>query len=271
MPLLLLFLTLLATPAMADEIRIKGSTTIAPMMRELIVAYQARYPNQHFSLSSIGSGNGIGNLIEGKADIAMLSRRMHSRENKRSQQEGVTIRRHVIALDGLVPIVHSSNTVRNLGIRQLRDIYLNEVVHWQEVGGPNLPITAYSREAPSGSFDTWREAVLEMDEEGLNNTYVASNQEMVLAVSRDRNGIGYVGMGFVTEAVRAVPITGAKATMKTIRNGKYPVTRTLNLYTIEPSPAEVVRFMDFISGNEGQRIVQKAGFVPIRKIDLGEE
>ena len=48
------------------------------------------------------------------------------------------------------------------------------------------------------------------------------------------------------------------------RAGKYPISRKLYLYTAGEPTGEVKAYIDWILSPEGQKIVEKEGFVPLQ-------
>lgn len=246
-----------------DEIHIKGSTTIAPVMRALVVAYRQHYQDQPFAITSSGSGDGVQGLIRGTADIAMMSRAMKPAELRKCTQFGFEPTRIIIAMDGLVPIVHANNKVDNITLQQARDIYMGRITNWADLGGEQIPITPYTREGPSGSYDVWFETVLDRMDESPDNARVASSLDMVRSIAMDPKGIGYVGLGHVRRGVKKLMLEGLIATQKSVHDESYPVIRTLNLYTAGEPDLNEQLFINFVLGSEGQEIITNGGFVPI--------
>ena len=96
---------------------------------------------------------------------------------------------------------------------------------------------------------------------GVRN--VASNEVMARVVREDPGAIGYVGLGFVDSGVRTIAVDGIEVTERTVTDGTYPLSRTLNLYISEDAPERVWRFLQFVLSPEGRGIVEESGFVPI--------
>mgnify|MGYP003287780968 CR=1 FL=1 len=113
----------------------------------------------------------------------------------------------------------------------------------------------------------------------LNGEFKETVQEqagpasVVLAVTNDRLGIGYSGIGFASSAVRQVPLAETagqafiEASSETVTSGRYPLSRTLYLY-VNKGPKEqlvpVIReFLKFINTQPAQQAVLKAGVYPL--------
>src|SRR5262245_8793178 len=149
------------TPASSNQMAIVGSTTLLPVAQKAVEAFQRRNPDSKIILTGGGSLAGINALVDGIADIAMSSREMKEEEKVRLRKKKKTeAKEHIVAWDGVVPIVHPSNPVKNLTIAQLKDIYTGKVTDWQEVGGKKGAIVVVSRDFTSGTYEAWAELVL---------------------------------------------------------------------------------------------------------------
>ena len=72
---------------------------------------------------------------------------------------------NVIALDGLAIVVNKDNPVQALTLDQIAEIFSGQITNWERVGGPSAPISLYARDAKSGTFDTFKNLVLEKDKD----------------------------------------------------------------------------------------------------------
>lgn len=243
-------------------IRVVGSTTMGPMVREMIVAYRLCHPQIQFSLTGSGSKSGAQALASGAADVALLSRGMTREEAVACVRSGVAPLRIILALDALVPIVHPDNPVSGLGLGQVRAVYAREVRNWKALGGPDLAVEPLGRTPDSGTHDIWQFAVLAGSTEAAGIARVASSADMVRAVRARPGAIGYVPMGFVDESVRALRLDGVEATPASVVEDAYPASRTLNLYIARNASAEVRAFVEFALSEAARPLIEGAGFIP---------
>ncbi|MCI0662397.1 MAG: substrate-binding domain-containing protein, partial [Acidobacteria bacterium] len=135
------------TPAPSNQMVIVGSTTLLPIAEKAVDAFQKRKPGIKITLTGGGSQIGINALVDGLSDIAMSSRELKQEEKEKLQKKRTEAKGRIVAWDGIVPIVHPSNPVKNLTIAQLKDIYTGKVTDWQEVGGKKGAIVVVSRDA----------------------------------------------------------------------------------------------------------------------------
>jgi phosphate transport system substrate-binding protein len=255
---------LFANAAWAGSISIKGSTTVLPIAQKVAEAYMKQNPEVKITLEGGGSGNGIKAIIDGLADVANSSRFIKSSEVAMAVEKGRYPVPFAVAYDCIVPVVHPSNTLTNLTMEQLKRIYMGEVKNWKEIGGPDAPVVVISRDTSSGTYEVWSEQVLKGDRVFPGALLQASNGAIVQAVSKNKNAVGYIGIGYVNSEVKVLTVNNILGTPETTLNGTYPISRALFMFTQGWPKGETLSFMNFILNPEkGQKFVAEAGFVPL--------
>lgn len=250
----------------ADEIVINGSTTVLPVMQKAAENYMAINPSTVLVISGGGSGNGIKALTDGLCQIAMSSRDIKKNELELAQSKGIKPYRIPVAVDALLPIVHSSNGVKALSLEQLRDIYMGKITNWKEVGGVDKKIAVISRDTSSGTYETWEERVMKKEKVVPSALLQASNGAVVQAVSKNPNAIGYIGFGYVDSSVKGLNIGIVQATPETALAGTWPIARELYLFTNGEPTGEIKKLMDYmLDPQKGQKAVAEIGFIPLPK------
>ncbi len=256
----------LAVPAMAaEEIVVNGSTTVLPVIQKTAEAYMAAKPEVSIAISGGGSGNGIKAIIDSLCNIAMTSRDIKSSEIKLAESKGIKPLRHVVAVDALVPVVHPSNTIKNLTVAQLADIYMGKIRNWEEVGGPDARVVVISRDTSSGTYETWQEKILGKKRVSPAALLQASSGAVVQAVAKNKNAIGYIGYGYVDASTKTVEVDGFAANEENALSGKWPIARELYLFTNGEPQGEAKGFIDFVISTKGQALVKEVGFIPLSK------
>ena len=118
-----------ASPAMAGQLVINGSTTVLPVMQKAGEAFMASHPDIQLSISGGGSGNGIKALMEGQCNIAMSSRDMKDKEKEACKAKNINPVRTTIAVDAIVPVVNPGNPLKEITSEQLKDIYAGKITN----------------------------------------------------------------------------------------------------------------------------------------------
>ena len=250
--------------AWAGNIVIKGSTTVLPIAQKVAEAYMKMKPEVSISISGGGSGNGIKAIIDGTTDIADSSRFIKDKEIKLAMSNDVYPVPFAVAYDCIIPVVHPSNTVEDLSAAQLKGIYKGEITNWRDVGGPDLKIVVVSRDTSSGTYEVWEEKIMNKERVYPGALLQASNGAVAQAVSKNKNAIGYIGIGYINDELKALTVNGIKGSEETTLNGLFPVSRPLYMFTNKWPKEEILDFINFvIHPQKGQALVREAGFVPL--------
>ena len=263
--ILTLVLATQLTAAEKQTLQIEGSTTVGPIADAFAEAFKNKYPNLDITVKKTGSGDGAAALLDGRCDIAIMSRFMKEKEYKKAVENGVFPVPHVVAMDGVCVVVHPSNPVSELTTEQVRDIYLGKITNWRQVGGPDLDIVAISRDTSSGTFETFNQLVMKKKQMASGVEYVNSNPQAHARVKTTNGAIGYVGIGFLDSKVKTVKLDGIMPSRETISSGAFPVTRPLFLFTNGyPELGSMThKFCTFYLTETGQEIIEAKGFVPV--------
>ncbi|MBI5723778.1 MAG: phosphate ABC transporter substrate-binding protein [Planctomycetes bacterium] len=245
---------------------VNGSTTAAPVVKAFAEHFKGKLD---VTLKETGSGEGIARLISGHHDIASSSRNALPEEIKQAGEKGVWLVPHPVALDATCVIVHPSNPVKGLTVRQIHDIYTGKITNWNQVGGADKPIRPVSQENTRTSYLVFKSYILGGDWPGLNVKYVRKAQVLDL-VAGDEAAICYHSLGKVNPKVKAIEINGVAPTPQTVRSRQYLLIRPIFLMTdgYPKVGSPIYEFVTFAMGKEGQKIVQDLGFVPL--MDFGK-
>ena len=249
----------------AETLQIDGSTTVGPIADAFAEYFKKVYPDLDITVKKTGSGDGAAALVDGRCDIATMSRFMKDKEFKDAVANNVLPVAHVVAIDGVCVVVHPSNPVSALTRAQIRDIYAGKITNWSHVGGPSLPIVVISRDTSSGTYETFESLVMAKQAMGSGVEYVNANPQAHARVKTTQGAIGYVGIGFLDKDVKAVKVDQVAPSRQTIVTGVYPVARPLFLFTNGyPKLGSVVhKFCTFYLTEKGQELVEAKGFIPL--------
>ncbi|NMO13316.1 phosphate ABC transporter substrate-binding protein [Pyxidicoccus fallax] len=258
----------LPVAAQAGTVTVKGSDTMVILGQRWAEEFMKKNAATKVQVTGGGSGTGMAALQNGTTDIAMSSRDIKPAEKDklRAQYKADAVEIPV-AKDGVTFYVSEGNPVTSLTVEQLRDIYLGDITNWKDVGGPDAPIVVYSRENSSGTYVFVKEHVLKGED------YVASAQTLpgtaavVNAVAKEKYGIGYGGAAYA-KGIKELKVKQGNeeiaASAENIKSGKYPLSRNLFFYLRNKPAGEVKAFIDFALSPEGQAIVNKVGYFPVK-------
>jgi phosphate transport system substrate-binding protein len=259
--------TLLPAAGAAEKqsLLVQGSTTVGPIADAFAEAFMRKHSNVSVTVKKTGSGDGAKALVDGQCDVANMSRFMKEKEYALAVEKGFLPVAHVVAMDGVCVVVHPSNPVKALTAAQVKAMYMGKITNWKEVGGADQEIVLYSRDTSSGTYETFHGLVMEKEKMASGVEYVASNPDMHKRVSTTTAAVGYVGLGFVDEKIKALKVDDVMPTSRTIASGTYPVARPLFMWTKGfPTLGSLTHaFVTFHLSEEGQEIIEAKGFIPV--------
>jgi len=250
---------------------VKGSDTMVILTQRLAEDYMKANAGTVVQVNGGGSGTGIAALINGTADLAMASRPMKDSEKQQAaKSRGAEVVEHAIALDALAVFVNAVNPVQQLTIAQVKDIFQGKTKNWSEVGGPNAPIVLYGRESSSGTYDYFREHVMDKGDFAPAVQTLQGTAAIINAVGSDKNGIGYGGIAYAKEArALAVQAEGAQPVApseQTVADGTYPLSRKLFFYFPQNAAERVTKFAEWSLTPEAQALVTSVGYFPLATV-----
>jgi phosphate transport system substrate-binding protein len=173
------------------------------------------------------------------------------------------------AVDGLSLYVNVANPIMSLTVQQIRALFTGAITNWKDVGGSERPVVLYGRESISGTYMYFKEHVLLDHDFAVTTRRMSSTATIVDAVSKDAGGIGYGGVAY-GKGIREVKVkadsvsTAYAPTLENLRTERYPICRYLFMYLKSRPSGAIKDYVEWILSEDGQRIVDDVGYVPIQ-------
>jgi len=252
-----------------NKVTVKGSDTMVILSQKWAEAYMKKKPGATIQVTGGGSGVGLAALINGSTDIANSSRPIKSSEVGKLKEKYGTMGVEIpCAKDGLSVFLNKGNTVSELTIKQLGDIFSGKITNWKEVGGADAKIQLYGRESSSGTFEFFKDHVVKTDFSPRCQT-LPGTAAIVNAVKKDKYSIGYGGSAYA-EGVKDCAVKkdakskGVLPTVATVKNNTYPISRYLYMYLKAKPTGETKAFIDWILSSQGQGLIAEVGYYPLK-------
>ncbi|MGJ0506246.1 MAG: PstS family phosphate ABC transporter substrate-binding protein [Methylocystis sp.] len=193
----------------------------------------------------------------------------------------------LVAVDALTIYVQNDNPIACLTMEQIERIFVadpksgdGKSIHsWSELGvtgeWAKRPITLYSRNVLSGTHKYFRQNALGGGDFKPETHMQPGSEALVRSVADDVSAIGYSGIGYRTEGVRAVPIAASEGkkcfdtSFESAYTRKYPLARGLYVYLLKnpKSPLDTLpgEFVKYILSRDGQAQAKRGGYYPITR------
>lgn len=276
-----------------------GSTSWAPIRKYIEPKIKQVHPQFELRYTDAingtpGSGTGIRMLLDGQLNFSQSSRPIANREYQEAQARGFTLKQIPVVLDGLAIAVHPELQITGLTIGQIKDIYTGKITNWNQVGGPDLKITAYSRRfEDGGTVEFFVDTVLSGQNLGSNIVYVYSTTDALKKLATDPSGIYYASAPEIIPQCKLKPLPIARQgnsfvapykeplipnekcpnqrnqlNLDVFRTGEYPITRQMFVIvkqdnnSLEQQAGEA--YAKMLLTPQGQDLMNQAGFVRVR-------
>jgi phosphate transport system substrate-binding protein len=259
------------------EIRVAGSDTLVELAGAWAEAYRKVKPGVIVNVKGGGTGTGFAALQNGTCDICDASREIKKEEAEKVKATGKEAKEVAVCYDALAVYANPKNPIKEISVEELREIFAEggTISDWEQVN-PAMKgkITLFGRQNNSGTYDYFREHICGK-KDGKQREFrggiseMNGSAEVVEQVVKTSTGIGYSGMGYKTPDVNWLKVSskkgepGVEPGIEVARSGKYPISRKLYLYTAGEPTGEIKAYIDWTLSPEGQKIVEKVGFVPL--------
>ena len=264
--------TLTVTAAHAGNLTVKGSDTLVILAQKWAEVYMAEKPGTAIQVTGGGTGTGFAALQNQTTDLCNASRKIKATEQLNCVKAfGKRPTEYKVCVDGLSVYVSAENKVKELTVAQVSDIFTGKIKNWKDVGGDDAPITIYSRENNSGTYEFFKENILKGKDFASSAQTMPGTASVLQAVAKDKQGIGYggaaYGAGAKHVAIKKDDASPAiEPTEENVVGQKYPIWRYLFIY-VNPAldKGEVAAYLTWIRGDAGQKVVKDVGYFPLPK------
>ncbi|MEG1556369.1 MAG: phosphate ABC transporter substrate-binding protein, partial [Bacteroidales bacterium] len=176
----------------------------------------------------------------------------------------------IVAYDALTVIVNPKNPISKLTREQLEDIFTGKITNWKEVGGKDQKIIVYSRETSSGTYEFFKESVLNKKNYKTSVLSLPATGAIVQSISQTEGAIGYIGLAYLDKNIKGLQVsydqgkTYITPSFANAKNRIYPIVRPLYYYYLSAKEKKVKPFIDFVLGVNGQKIISAIGYIPVK-------
>jgi len=258
----------------------KGSDTLVNVAQAWAEEYRNIDANVAVAVSGGGSGTGIAAMINGTVDIANASRAMKKKELKLAKSKGQNPIQHIVGYDALSVFIHKDNPATTLSFEQLKAIFGRggKATKWSDLGF-KVPgckqdkIVVVSRQNNSGTYAYFKKTALGKKGKFRQGTLdMHGSKDVVDLVEKTPCAIGYSGLAYANDHIKMACISKkdggscVSPSVETASDRSYPIARPLFMYTNGEPQGETKKYLDWILSDNGQCILSKKGYAPVRGV-----
>ena len=229
----------------------------------LAEGFMKLHPQFSIYVEGGGSATGVRALLYGDVDICTASRTLTPDEVKLIAEKynliGIS---YLVAKDALSVYLNKNNPVKNISMKNLKNIFTCKITNWKDLGGEDSKIEVVIRPPNSGTHLYFKEHVLGDEEYCSSAKSEATTNQVIEQVKKNRYAIGYGGIGF-KNGIYHSKIDGIEPTEINVLNEKYPISRYLHFYVLNTPEKTVKEFIEWVVSPVGQQIVRKEGYIPL--------
>lgn len=206
-------------------------------------------------IQKTGTGTAYKKIVDGEDDVIFCAG-PSKKQLQYATDNNVELELVPIGYECFVFIVNKNNSIENLTIDQIKDIYTGKVTNWSEVGGENCPIHALQREEGSGSQTSMQK---------LMNGEEMPQSKFSVGCKRIGFSFRYYVESIVNDGnIKMISLNGVAPTKENIRNKTYPIFDTFYMvYRKDNTNPNIQVLKDFILSDAGQEIVEQTGYVSL--------
>jgi ABC-type phosphate transport system substrate-binding protein len=191
---------------------------------------------------------------------------------QKAAERGVDLIQLPVTQEAFVFLINANNPVQSLTTAQIKSIYSGEITNWSEVGGDNEQISAFQRNADSGSQMRMVKfmgdvPIMEQDVEyfhvmGGNIAAIANFDEGSYSIAY--NIYTFTEKQYPSEDVVMLAVDGVLPTDETIFDNSYPLV-IYNYIYYNANNEEAAEFAEklhiLLMSEDGQKLISDSGFV----------
>lgn len=251
-------------------ITIKGSDTMVNMMQGLAEDFMNMYPDYRVHITGGGSGNGIAALLNGLTDIASISRPLKISEINEAARRGIRFTVIPVAMDGIVVAVHASSPYDSLSLTQVKSFFTG-------TAASDAAVTLYGRENSSGTFEYFRDKVLHHASFDQKMQHLPGTAFIAEMVAKDPSAMGFGGVSYFLQrpgvkilalsqdslSNAVLPVLQGHLNAEALRNGSYPLSRTLFLVMQQQGDEAETAFIRYLQSARAHKVMVSMSFIPV--------
>ena len=253
-----------------------------PIIETSLDVFDSIYSRTDIKALYVPEGQATKALVDDSIDVIVVTRKLSKEEEQYfKDKNGVPARTTAIAHDALAVIIHPANKDTVFTIDQIKGILSGSITKWSQINPKSTlgTINLVFDNAQSGTVRFAQDSILQGGKVVATATAMQTNKDVIGYVGKSKSSIGIIGANWISDT----DDSGVQSFLKTIRladvakaageegfgpyqaylaTGAYPFKRTVYLINTQNRPGLGMGIASYLAGDQGQRIVLKAGMLP---------
>lgn len=254
---------------------VDGSTATIPLAEAFEANFKAKKIDE-VEINHSKTHNAYVKLIDGEVDLILVTEPSED-ALELAKENDVELEVIKVVNEAFVFFINSNNSVKDLTLEQIQDIYTGEITNWKEVGGDDEKIIAYQRPVNSGSQTGMLSLVMKGKKiaDAPTENIAMEMSDIIDVVSDYENNSGAIGYSYyyyantmyLSDEIELLAVNGVKPNNDTIKEGKYPIQTAyyIVIRKDEPENSKTRKLVEAMLSTRGQLAAENAGYVPLGK------
>ncbi len=267
------------------QITVAADESYQPLTEEITNTYQLLYPRTKFELVFKPEREAIRLMLEDKARICIVSRRLTPNEQRGLDQHKIVGSATRIATDGVALIINRANTDSLMTMNELQGLFNKQITQWQQLkeGNQSGAVTLVFDNPNSSNLDYVMNKFGVKSLNGLRISTANSNRGVIDYVRAHPDAIGFIGVNWISDGdgplsaelskdIRVVGLSekenpGSRADyyqpfQQALGLKDYPLRRDVYILSREAHPGLGGGLTNYLIRDAGSLLIEKLGLWP---------
>ena len=267
----------------SGTIKIAVDESLKPLIAAEIDAFEGLYRNAHIEAIYTSESEAINSMLLDSSRLAIVTRMLTPAETAILTKVNIPPRQMVVAKDGIALILHNDNPDSSLTMDQIRGIFEGKISTWRQLSPGNSTgnIEVVFDNPNSGILRYLMDTLKNFTTIPKNCFAVNTNEAVIDYVSKKKNAVGLIGVGWVSDAedstannflktIQVAEIADGKTDTNEyyqpyqayIAQKSYPLSRQVVIISREARAGLGSGFLTYVASDKGQRVVLNARLIP---------
>ncbi len=225
--------------------KIEAASAFYPFTANFVQNIYSKNAYSKELLQMVSTSQSFADIISGKTDI-IIATEPSDEQKEMIKRSNVNLEFKTIYLEPLVILLNKDNSIDNLSIEQIQDIYY----------GSNSSWNTYQLEKNNGS-QTCFESIVKNNELGKNHYEINTMPKIIDKIALDKKGIGYAFYSYYSKMHINNNAKIINVNNKEIKDVDYPLLFEVYLiYRTDNNNENISKIVNWLETEEGQEFIK---------------
>ncbi len=261
------------------QMKMSVDESYQPLIESTKEVFKYHYKNSEVQIAYKAENEAVADLFKNDARLIIISRPLTIGEKAKFEKEKISLKSVPIGIDAPAFITHPENEDSLVTMSRLE-----QIVRGKAKNKKGDTIVLVFDKGYSSNLNFVRQYFKITAQDSIKTYIAESNQEVINYVTKNKNAVGVIGVNWISDIddenqqgflskIRVIAIAKKENPQESdfvqpytanLHDKSYPFTREITAISRETNARIATSFVTFLRNERGQRIVLKAGLVPIQ-------